>query len=135
LLGLTRVYLVIQNLIAAGSITVLLGSASLIGGHGTTIAWAHQITERFGLANAMEIGAAAATLGLVIASHVRGPGGGGHRGGFRRHQPRGDTDRHRQYDGDHESAWRGPDGLIILPLVSAFFIDLANAAAIGFLVR
>ncbi len=28
-----------------------------------------------------------------------------------------------------------PMAFIILPLVSAFFIDLANAAAIGFLVR
>ena len=58
LLALTLVYLVIQNLIAAGGsevfdmpkgITVLLGSASLIGGHGTTIAWAPLITARFGL--------------------------------------------------------------------------------------
>ena len=46
LLALTLVYLVIQNLIAAGSvaalglprgITAFVGSASLIGGHGTTI--------------------------------------------------------------------------------------------------
>ncbi|WPP02876.1 sodium/glutamate symporter [Methylocella tundrae] len=82
LLGLTLVFLVIQNLIAAGSatalglpagITVLLGSASLIGGHGTAIAWAPLIAQRFGLANAMEIGAAAATLGLVIASLIGGP--------------------------------------------------------------
>jgi ESS family glutamate:Na+ symporter len=82
LLALTIVFLVIQNLIAAASavalglpkgITVLLGSASLIGGHGTTIAWAPLIEERFGLANAMEIGVAAATLGLVVASVVGGP--------------------------------------------------------------
>jgi glutamate:Na+ symporter, ESS family len=52
---------------------VLLGSASLIGGHGTTIAWAPLISERFGLASALEIGVAAATLGLVIASLVGGP--------------------------------------------------------------
>jgi glutamate:Na+ symporter, ESS family len=82
LLALTFVYLVIQNLIAAGSvfalglpkgITVLVGSASLIGGHGTTIAWAPIITQRFGLANALEVGIATATLGLVIASLVGGP--------------------------------------------------------------
>ncbi len=82
LLALTLAFLVIQNLIAAGSaaalglpkgITVLLGSASLIGGHGTTIAWAPLIESRFGLSNAMEIGVAAATLGLVIASLVGGP--------------------------------------------------------------
>jgi len=82
LLALTLIFLVIQNLVAAGSsavlglpkgITVLLGSASLIGGHGTTIAWAPLIETRFGLPNAMEIGVAAATLGLVIASLVGGP--------------------------------------------------------------
>ena len=82
LLALTMVFLVIQNLIAAASavalglpkgITVLMGSASLIGGHGTAIAWAPLIEERFGLANAMEIGVAAATLGLVVASVVGGP--------------------------------------------------------------
>ena len=67
LLGLTLAYLVIQNLIAAGSVAALglpkgitpfLGSASLIGGHGTTIAWAPIIAERFGLANALEVGIA-----------------------------------------------------------------------------
>ena len=82
LLGLTLVYLVIQNLIAAGSvaalglprgITAFVGSASLIGGHGTTIAWAPIITERFGLSNALEVGIATATLGLVVASLVGGP--------------------------------------------------------------
>jgi ESS family glutamate:Na+ symporter len=82
LLALTLAFLVIQNLIAAGSaaalglpkgIAVLLGSASLIGGHGTTIAWAPLIEARFGVSNAMEIGVAAATLGLVIASLVGGP--------------------------------------------------------------
>ena len=82
LLALTLAYLVIQNLIAAGSvaalglpkgITAFVGSASLIGGHGTTIAWAPIITERFGLANALEVGIATATLGLVVASLVGGP--------------------------------------------------------------
>lgn len=82
LLLLTLVYLVLQNLIAAGSvallglpegITVFLGSASLIGGHGTTIAWAPLITQRFGLTNALEVGIAVATLGLVVASLVGGP--------------------------------------------------------------
>ncbi len=82
LLGLTLIYLVIQNMIAAGSvavlglpegITVFLGSASLIGGHGTTIAWAPLISERFGITNALEVGIAVATLGLVVASLVGGP--------------------------------------------------------------
>jgi glutamate:Na+ symporter, ESS family len=82
LLALTLVYLVLQNLIAAGSvaalglpkgITAFVGSASLIGGHGTTIAWAPIITQRFGIPNALEVGIATATLGLVVASLVGGP--------------------------------------------------------------
>jgi ESS family glutamate:Na+ symporter len=82
LLGLTLLYLLIQNVIAAMSasglglphgVAVLLGSASLIGGHGTVIAWAPVISSRFGLTNAMEIGVASATLGLVIASLIGGP--------------------------------------------------------------
>ena len=82
LLALTLVYLVLQNLIAAGSVAALglpkgitpfVGSASLIGGHGTTIAWAPIITQRFGIANALEVGIATATLGLVVASLVGGP--------------------------------------------------------------
>ena len=82
LLAITVAYLVIQNAIAAVSvialglprgITVFVGSASLIGGHGTTIAWAPIITTRFGLANALEVGIATATLGLVVASLLGGP--------------------------------------------------------------
>jgi len=82
LLLLTIAFLAIQNLIAAGSVAllglpegmaVLLGSASLIGGHGTTIAWGPIIAQRFGITNAVEVGVAAATLGLVVASLVGGP--------------------------------------------------------------
>ncbi|MFG1332373.1 sodium/glutamate symporter [Xanthobacter autotrophicus] len=82
LLGLTVVYLGLQNAVAIGGakalglpdgIAPLLGSVSLIGGHGTTIAWAPLISERFGLPNALEVGIASATLGLVIASLVGGP--------------------------------------------------------------
>jgi ESS family glutamate:Na+ symporter len=82
LLLLTIAFLVIQNVIAAGSVvllglpqgmTALMGSASLIGGHGTTIAWGPIIAERFGITNAVEVGVAAATLGLVVASLVGGP--------------------------------------------------------------
>ncbi|MET3355791.1 UNVERIFIED_ORG: ESS family glutamate:Na+ symporter [Xanthobacter viscosus] len=82
LLGLTVVYLGLQNAVAIGGtkalglpdgLAPLLGSVSLIGGHGTTIAWAPAISERFGLPNALEVGIASATLGLVIASLVGGP--------------------------------------------------------------
>ena len=82
LLALTVAFLVIQNLVAIGAVaalslpeglTVFLGSASLIGGHGTTIAWAPLISQRFGVANVMEVGIAVATLGLVLASLAGGP--------------------------------------------------------------
>ncbi|MBB4186249.1 sodium/glutamate symporter [Sinorhizobium terangae] len=82
LLALTLVFLVIQSVVAVGGtallglpagFSILLGSVSLVGGHGTTIAWAPTISSRFGLANAMEVGIASATLGLVIASILGGP--------------------------------------------------------------
>ena len=82
LLAVTVAYLVLQNAIAAGSVaalglpagmTPLLGSAALIGGHGTTIAWAPILSQRFGLSNALEVGIATATLGLVVASLIGGP--------------------------------------------------------------
>ncbi|WP_238123683.1 MULTISPECIES: sodium/glutamate symporter [unclassified Xanthobacter] len=82
LLLLTVAYLAIQNLVAIGGVAAvglpsgmapLLGSVSLIGGHGTTIAWAPIIAERFALPNALEVGIASATLGLVLASVLGGP--------------------------------------------------------------
>jgi glutamate:Na+ symporter, ESS family len=82
LLALTLLYLLLQNMIAAAGATalglpqgvaLLLGSTSLIGGHGTVIAWAPVINERFNLSNATEIGIASATLGLVAASLIGGP--------------------------------------------------------------
>jgi ESS family glutamate:Na+ symporter len=81
LLVLTLAFIVIQNVIGVGStlfldlpspVGVLAGSASLIGGHGTAIAWAPDIVN-LGVPQALEIGVAAATLGLVIASLVGGP--------------------------------------------------------------
>lgn len=82
LLGLTLVFMVLQNLIGllgtvlfglATPVAVLLGSASLIGGHGTAIAWGPQIEEVTGFAAADEVGIAAATLGLVLAALIGGP--------------------------------------------------------------
>lgn len=82
MLALTLGYIVLQNVIGVGAalaigqpeaVGVLVGSASLIGGHGTTIAWAPEIAENHGVPNALEIGVAAATLGLVAASLLGGP--------------------------------------------------------------
>lgn len=46
---------------------------SLLGGHGTAIAWAPRFARDYGIENAMEIGIACATLGLVLASLMGGP--------------------------------------------------------------
>jgi ESS family glutamate:Na+ symporter len=56
-----------------GATGLLMGTVSLIGGHGTTIAWAPQIAGEKGVANALEIGIAAATFGLILASASGGP--------------------------------------------------------------
>lgn len=82
LLGLTLAYIVLQDVIGVaaalaidqpGAVGVLVGSASLIGGHGTTIAWAPEIAAHHNVPNALEIGIAAATFGLVIAGLLGGP--------------------------------------------------------------
>ena len=63
---------------------MVLGSTSLLGGHGTIIAWSPELAAR-GLAGGPEIGIAMATLGLVVAAVIGGPigrflieGGGPH---------------------------------------------------------
>ncbi|MEM9532572.1 MAG: sodium/glutamate symporter [Pseudomonadota bacterium] len=81
LLVLTLSFIVIQDLVGvAGAMLlqldpqlgVLAGSAALIGGHGTAIAWAPNFAAN-GVDGALEIGVAAATLGLVLASLIGGP--------------------------------------------------------------
>ncbi len=56
-----------------GIIGLLGGSIALSGGHGTTIAWAPKLVEKYGISNAMEIGVACATFGLVIGGLIGGP--------------------------------------------------------------
>lgn len=82
LLALTIVYVLLQNgvgLVAAtlfgqpSEFSVLLGSAALIGGHGTVIAWAPRIAEITGAPWVEELGIAMATLGLVCAALIGGP--------------------------------------------------------------
>ncbi len=79
---LTVLFVFLQNLVgqlgaslfslpsAAG---VIMGSIALVGGHGTTIAWAPAIAAEHGFPAAMETGTAVATLGLVAASLLGGP--------------------------------------------------------------
>lgn len=82
LLALTLGYIAFQDIVGVATamaigqpkaIGILTGSASLIGGHGTSIAWAPEIAANYGVPNALEIGVASATLGLVIASLLGGP--------------------------------------------------------------
>ena len=82
LLAITIGYMLVQNLTAISIVSLLGGSTagallggtvSLIGGHGTAIAWAPRLAEDFGVQNAMEIGIACATFGLILASLMGGP--------------------------------------------------------------
>jgi ESS family glutamate:Na+ symporter len=82
LLVITIAYMVMQNLIGvsvaqlfdlSSAVGLLGGTVSLIGGHGTAIAWAPKISEQFDIANAMEMGLACATFGLILASLMGGP--------------------------------------------------------------
>ena len=82
LLLITIVYMILQNLtgISVASlfdlpaqVGLLGGTVSLIGGHGTAIAWAPRIAEDYNISNAMEIGIACATFGLILASVMGGP--------------------------------------------------------------
>jgi glutamate:Na+ symporter, ESS family len=79
---LTTIFVFLQNVVgtlgaslfglpsAAG---VIMGSIALVGGHGTTIAWAPAIAAEHGFPAAVETGAAVATLGLIMASLLGGP--------------------------------------------------------------
>ena len=82
LLAITIGYMIIQNLAGisvaaafglAAPVGLLGGSVSLIGGHGTAIAWAPRIAADYGITNAMEVGIACATFGLILASIMGGP--------------------------------------------------------------
>ncbi|MFA9476182.1 MAG: sodium/glutamate symporter [Filomicrobium sp.] len=82
LLVLTVIFIFVQNSVGLigtylfglpPATSVLVGSASLIGGHGTAIAWGPTIKETAGFAAAEEIGIATATLGLVCAALIGGP--------------------------------------------------------------
>ena len=82
LLAITIAYMFLQNItgisVAAlfdlpAAVGMLGGTVSLIGGHGTAIAWAPGIAEDYNVSNAMEIGIACATFGLILASLMGGP--------------------------------------------------------------
>jgi glutamate:Na+ symporter, ESS family len=82
LLAVTVGFMILQNLVGLigvklfglpAATSVLVGSAALIGGHGTAIAWGPEIASAHNVAGASEIGIAAATLGLILAALIGGP--------------------------------------------------------------
>jgi ESS family glutamate:Na+ symporter len=82
LLVLAVAYLFLQNFtgLSVASITgmeqsigILGSSVSLSGGHGTAIAWAPVFSKNYGISNALEIGIACATFGLVLGGVIGGP--------------------------------------------------------------
>ncbi len=82
LLVVAVAYLFLQNfagLAVAGvtgqpsEIGIIGGSVSLSGGHGTAIAWAPRFIADYGIANAMEVGIACATFGLILGGVIGGP--------------------------------------------------------------
>lgn len=82
LLGLAILFIVLQNLLGMGVASsfglepkagLMAGSISLTGGVGTTLAWAPTFTEQFGISNALELGIASNTVGLIAACVIGGP--------------------------------------------------------------
>ncbi len=78
----TLIFMFLQNFVGVGVaslmgqnplVGIVGGSVSLLGGHGTTIAWAPTFVNEHGIANATEIGIACATVGLVLSSLMGGP--------------------------------------------------------------
>ncbi|MEP2783827.1 MAG: sodium/glutamate symporter [Pseudoruegeria sp.] len=82
LLILTIVFLFLQNTVGLlatilfdlpKEMSILFGSAALIGGHGTAIAWSPEVARLTGMEGLEELGVATATLGLVVAALIGGP--------------------------------------------------------------
>ncbi|MFZ7097070.1 sodium/glutamate symporter [Luteimonas dalianensis] len=82
LLALAGFYIVFQNLVGMGlagawgmdpRAGLMVGSVSLTGGVGTTIAWTPHFVDELGIANAGEIGLAANMVGMIAACVVGGP--------------------------------------------------------------
>lgn len=74
--------LVLQNIAGVATATalgmspavgILAGSISLIGGHGTSVAWSPTLVEEFGIAAATEMAVACATFGLILGGVIGGP--------------------------------------------------------------
>lgn len=82
LLAATVLFTVLQNLTGVALarllglnplMGLLAGSVSLVGGHGTSIAWGARFSELYGVENAVEIGVASASVGLILSALMGGP--------------------------------------------------------------
>ncbi|MGI9265088.1 MAG: sodium/glutamate symporter [Gammaproteobacteria bacterium] len=82
LLVLASTFILLQNLVGMGIASafgmdpkagLMVGSISLTGGVGTALAWAPTFVETLGISNALELGVAANTVGLIMACVVGGP--------------------------------------------------------------
>ncbi|MEM6890649.1 MAG: sodium/glutamate symporter [Pseudomonadota bacterium] len=82
MLILTILYMFLQNSIGVlgalffglpAQAGVMMGTTSLIGGHGTAIAWGPVVENQYAVAGGAELGIAAATVGLILASLLGGP--------------------------------------------------------------
>jgi ESS family glutamate:Na+ symporter len=82
LTALAAFYIVLQNLLGMGVAAgfgmdpkagLMAGSISLVGGVGTALAWAPTFIEDLGIPNALEIGVACNTVGLIAACCIGGP--------------------------------------------------------------
>ena len=82
LLALATAFIVLQNLAGIGIATafgmdpkagLMVGSISLTGGVGTALAWAPTFVDSLGISNALELGVAANTVGLISACVIGGP--------------------------------------------------------------
>jgi len=82
LLILATLFIILQNLVGIGvaglfgmdpKTGLLVGSISLVGGVGTALAWSPTFAETLHISNALEIGVAANTVGLISACLIGGP--------------------------------------------------------------
>ena len=82
LLALATVFILLQNItgisIAAAfnmdpKAGLMVGSISLTGGVGTALAWGPTFVEELGISNALELGIAGNTVGLIAACVIGGP--------------------------------------------------------------
>ena len=82
LLALATTFIFLQNLTGIGVATafgmdpkagLMVGSISLTGGVGTALAWAPTFVDSLGISNALELGVAANTVGLISACVIGGP--------------------------------------------------------------